>query len=354
MKLRSSFRNFLSFIILLFIVFYYNNKAFSQTATNMVSDTGKVGVGTLYPTEKLQVCGKVMIDSATTIKDSLTVQKDVVIEGNAIVSGSIGIGTITPTEKLDVLGNAKISGDLKIGGNFTFAGNKKLSFLPAFGGTPEIYSIGSPPNIGAAGASAACSGINIFSLMQAEGIFQSWGADPTGTQFTTMSMGFDGANGIIEVQNTNSTIVSPPGLLINYYCGRDVYVCTGAEGGNIVMGTSVTGNVGIGTTNFAGYKLSVNGRIRAKEIVVETGWSDFVFAPTYKLMPLETLEKYIKANNHLPEVPSAEEITKNGLKVAETQTIMMQKIEELTLYMIEQNKKMIELQAKIAELEKSK
>jgi len=354
MKQHSSLKKSLSFCFLLFIAFCFNQKASSQTATNMVSDTGKVGVGTLFPSEKLQVCGKVMIDSATTIKDSLTVQKDVVIEGNAIVSGSIGVGTTAPAEKLDIIGNAKISGDLKIGGNFTFAGNKQLSFLPAFGGSPEIYSLGSPPSVGAAGASAACSGINIFSLMQTEGIFQSWGADPTGTQFTTMSMGFDGANGIIDVQNTNSTIVSPPSLLINYYCGKDIYMCTGAEGGNIIMGTSITGSVGIGTSNFAGYKLAVNGKIRAKEIVVETGWSDFVFAPTYKLMPLETLEKYIKANKHLPEVPSAEDIIANGLKVAETQTIMMQKIEELTLYLIEQNKKMIELQAKIVELEKSK
>lgn len=118
-----------------------------------------------------------------------------------------------------------------------------------------------------------------------------------------------------------------------------------------------TGNVGIGTdltSNTRGYKLAVNGYIRAKEVVVETGWSDFVFAPSYKLMSLENVEKYIARNNHLPDVPSAEDISTNGLKVAEVQTIMMQKIEELTLYIIEQNKKLEELQTKIAKIEQSK
>lgn len=71
-------------------------------------------------------------------------------------------------------------------------------------------------------------------------------------------------------------------------------------------------------------------------------------------MPLTELEKYIKANNHLPDIPSAKEISANGLRVAETQTIMMQKIEELTLYIIEQNKKMTALQTKIAKIEESK
>ncbi len=128
--------------------------------------------------------------------------------------------------------------------------------------------------------------------------------------------------------------------------------------GNNFLFIKDNGSVGIGTDltdpGNAPYKLAVNGTIRAKEMVVETGWSDFVFAPTYKLLPLAELEKFIKANEHLPDIPSANEISTNGLKIAETQTLMMQKIEELTLYIIEQNKKLLELQTKINELEESR
>ncbi len=103
-----------------------------------------------------------------------------------------------------------------------------------------------------------------------------------------------------------------------------------------------SGQLGIGTLNPGAYKLAVNGNIRSKEVVVETGWADFVFANDYQLRSLKDVEQFIKINNHLPDVPSAKEIQTNGLKVGEVQTKMMQKIEELTLYVIEL-KKEIEL-----------
>lgn len=101
------------------------------------------------------------------------------------------------------------------------------------------------------------------------------------------------------------------------------------------------GNVGIGTTNPT-YKLSVNGNIRSKEVVVENGWADYVFNDDYRLKPLAEVEEFIRANKHLPNIPSAAEIEKNGLQLGETQKKMMEKIEELTLYVIEL-KKEIEL-----------
>ncbi len=93
------------------------------------------------------------------------------------------------------------------------------------------------------------------------------------------------------------------------------------------------GNVGIGTTD-PSYKLSVNGNIRSKEVVVESGWADFVFDDTYQLLPLIETENFIKANKHLPGIPAAREIQKDGLNIGEVQMKMMQKIEELTLYII--------------------
>ncbi|MFZ1530428.1 MAG: hypothetical protein WAT19_16860 [Ferruginibacter sp.] len=97
------------------------------------------------------------------------------------------------------------------------------------------------------------------------------------------------------------------------------------------------GNVGIGTTNPT-YKLSVNGNIRSKEVVVESGWADYVFNEEYKLKSLEEVEAFIRANKHLPNIPSAAEIEKNGLQLGDTQKKMMEKIEELTLYVIELKK----------------
>ena len=102
---------------------------------------------------------------------------------------------------------------------------------------------------------------------------------------------------------------------------------------------SATGNVGIGTENFGTYKLAVNGNIRSKEIVVETGWADYVFDEGYKLPLLSDVEKFIQQNKHLPNVPSAAEIGQKGLHLGDTQKRMMEKIEELTLYVIELDKK---------------
>lgn len=117
-------------------------------------------------------------------------------------------------------------------------------------------------------------------------------------------------------------------------------------------GLLVDGIVGIGTTTpDAAYKLSVNGKIRAKEVVVETGWSDFVFDANYILKPLSEVEQYIKSFKHLPDVPSAEEIQQNGVSLGQSDAILLQKIEELTLYVIEQNKMLAAQQQKILELE---
>ncbi len=112
-----------------------------------------------------------------------------------------------------------------------------------------------------------------------------------------------------------------------------------------------SGTVGIGTTladpSSLPYKLVVNGAIRAKRILVETGWSDFVFEKKYKLKTLEEVEKFIKQNGHLPEIPSANEVECNGGDLGELVKLQMQKIEELTLYIIEQNKKIEELGKRI-------
>jgi hypothetical protein len=111
------------------------------------------------------------------------------------------------------------------------------------------------------------------------------------------------------------------------------------------------GNIGIGTNNVADFRLAVKGKIRATEIVVETGWADFVFNKDYKLRNLEEVENFIEENNHLPDIPSEKEVKENGVQVGEMNAKLLQKIEELTLYMIEQNKETKKLIEKVETLE---
>jgi hypothetical protein len=106
------------------------------------------------------------------------------------------------------------------------------------------------------------------------------------------------------------------------------------------------GNLLIGKTSQINiiYKLDVAGSIRANEIVVNTTGADFVFDNSYKLPSLIEVEEYIKLNNHLPDIKSAAAMQMEGVGVSELQTQLLQKIEEMTLYIIEQNKRIIELE----------
>ena len=113
---------------------------------------------------------------------------------------------------------------------------------------------------------------------------------------------------------------------------------------------AVNGNVGIGTLDTKGYKLAVNGDAMFTKIQVKaySNWPDYVFGESYKLMPLQELEAYVKENNHLPEVPSAKEIEEEGINVAEMNKVLLKKIEELTLHVIELEKKINVLEKKDA------
>jgi len=112
------------------------------------------------------------------------------------------------------------------------------------------------------------------------------------------------------------------------------------------------GSVGIGTSApNSNYKLSVCGKIRTTEVVVETGWSDYVFDKDYKLPSLNEVEKYIAEHKHLPNVPSALEVEQNGVSIGETEATLLRKIEELTLYVIALEKSVNEQQEKIKVLE---
>ena len=125
----------------------------------------------------------------------------------------------------------------------------------------------------------------------------------------------------------------------------------GATYGAIVAPTSgliVEGNVGIGTTltnNPNNYKLTVNGKILCEKIKVigDVPGADYVFDKDYNLTSLNNLESFIVKNKHLPEVPSADEMKKNGIDLTDMNILLLKKVEELTLHLIEQNKQIEEL-----------
>jgi hypothetical protein len=100
------------------------------------------------------------------------------------------------------------------------------------------------------------------------------------------------------------------------------------------------------------YGLEVNGVVKAKEILVSnTNWADFVFNKNYTLRSIGEVNEYIKTNNHLPDMPTEAEVKENGINVGDMQTKLLQKIEELTLYLIQQQETINKLNDRIEQLE---
>jgi hypothetical protein len=110
-------------------------------------------------------------------------------------------------------------------------------------------------------------------------------------------------------------------------------------GGNVLF----NGNIGVGVT-VPTAKIDVDGTIKATEIKVEAQTADFVFEEDYQLKSLEEVEEFIQENKHLPEIPSAKQMEEEGVGLAEMNKLLLQKVEELTLHIIELNKKVRDLE----------
>lgn len=119
--------------------------------------------------------------------------------------------------------------------------------------------------------------------------------------------------------------------------------------GNLMYSNPTITNIGIGTQNVpSGYILGVNGKIITKGMKVQfTGWADTVFQENYKLPDLNELEQYVRENKHLPEFPSEKEVLQNGMAIEDMNVLLLKKIEELTLLLIEQNKKIETLERQL-------
>lgn len=120
--------------------------------------------------------------------------------------------------------------------------------------------------------------------------------------------------------------------------------------GGIAFQMNANGNIGVGTSASTLHAIQACGSVRATEVIVETGWCDYVFDESYELAPLSEVEAFINTNKHLPGIPSAAEVEGNGLPLAEMSANFMQKIEELTLYTIDQEKEIETLRAELASM----
>ncbi|MBL7727718.1 MAG: hypothetical protein JNM68_08535, partial [Dinghuibacter sp.] len=168
----------------------------------------------------------------------------------------------------------------------------------------------------------------------------------------TLNMGGTGINFYTanEVAFGGAIFPTDTSLVIWSNSGSNNYLVFQPSWGNTGVGTytpnakfHVNGAqlIGGNTARIAtGYQLSVDGKIIAEEVKVQlsTAWPDYVFADNYKLRPLEEVEQHIKANKHLPNIPSAAVVEKEGINLGDMNKRLMEKVEELTLYLIELKK----------------
>lgn len=184
------------------------------------------------------------------------------------------------------------------------------------------------------------------SKLHVNGVVQVWGALSPATTMTGKKGMLMGAN--ITSASTSTTgyswIQSSTGpLLLNPQAGNSM---TGAQTNNYVAIGFLPSTTELATLPPSGYNLLVQGKVMCEELKIKlkkdgsgnTVWYDHVFLPSYKLMTLDSLENFILKNNHLPEIPTEAEVQENGIMAGEMNGLLLKKVEELTLYVIEHNK----------------
>jgi hypothetical protein len=269
-------------------------------------------------------------------------------------SGNVGIGTTTPAEKLTInASNPAI--------RFINAGTEK-GFLQAIGNDMRLGTYGSNTTgnivfntLGTDRMTIADDGNIGLGISSPVSRFQIL----TGYEASLSTHGF-----LMLGSHSGTNLVMDGNEIMARFNGSATNLNLQNEGGNVYIGDPtafssahrlgvdgnavITGNVRIGTTvTPSGYKLAVDGKMICTEVLVRlvANWPDYVFSKDYTLPNLDDVEKFIKKNNHLPGIPSAKEIETNGISVGEMQKMQMEKIEELTLYIIDLKKEIEKLSA---------
>lgn len=276
-------------VIILLTMFFGNGVVFSQSKTNHFPDNGNVGIGIINPMEKLDVIGNVIFRN---------INED--YNGNPLNKVNFTYGL--RHYKYSLIGGGHHLLSRSVGDGIIFAADR-------------INGSYSAP-------SALNDGDFIFSLTVS-------GRNPSGTH-TPAELLSAAVYGTPEGER----------IPLRY-----------AFGGKTI--NVISGRVGIGTPDPKS-ELAVNGKITTKEIEVTLqGWPDEVFRGDYNLKPLEEVESYINKHQHLPDIPSESEVLENGVNLGEMQAKLLQKIEELTLYVIELEKKNSILKEEIINIKES-
>lgn len=262
-------------------------------------------------------------------------------------SGNVGIGITTPTEKLTVAGNIRLDGGIywdwpnRIIEQYADSDgvSRMIRFRNSMGesqGNPNggfdfadyagasVLRINNS-NVGI-GMATPTEKLTVAGNIRLNGkIFWGWP-----DRAIEENVEPDGVSTTIRFRNSMGEGQGNPNG------GFDFADYTGSSVMRIVNNC-----VGIGTSNPGTFKLAVEGKIGAREVRVTNAnpWPDYVFKPRYSLPSLQFIEQYIKQNGHLPEVPSAQEIKRDGYNMSEMDAALLKKIEELTLHLIELNKK---------------
>ncbi|MFT3868484.1 MAG: hypothetical protein QM715_08300 [Nibricoccus sp.] len=339
----------MKFTLVHFIVFASTTAGYAQS--NLWQNSGNIGIGTTIP-----VSGRLHIDSASVNFPAIYLTGNGPGWGSGIQFSNTAVGGRTFGIYVDGSGESKwhfadnlacadrllidAAGRIGIGAS---APTASLHILGPTTGTniPVIYAdkcYGSPGDTGTSLRVNLNSG-------QGGGYFSGY----SGELAITHNAEYISGNGwIARDSNSGQVSFSAGNLAISTNIGLTIGSAYTPSIRMFIQGSN--GNVGIGTTS-PSEKLSVNGRIRAREVVVETSnWSDYVFADSYRLRPLAEVEQHIKMEKHLPGVPSAKDVTANGVSLGDMQAILLAKIEEITLHQIAQEKELASLRAEVTTL----
>lgn len=301
-------------------------------------------------------------------------------------SGNVGVGTTTPNFLLDVNGGIGMGGQncnldqshtyqnvlttlqntgkMMIGWNRQ-AGSGETDFIANSGaGYPGGFAFWNYTNGGVLSPLLYCNALGYVGINTAAPQFPLdvygglsvmrqglWAQQTAAGSASGYFTGATNANGDIIVQGSGGNwpawwIQATQGLLM-------IGGTKATEPGAGVLNITTTGNVLVGKTSQTNstYMLDVNGNVRANQVVVNTTGADYVFDPGHELSPLQDLGRYIAKEHHLPGIAPAAQMQQEGLNLGDNQTRLLAKIEELTLYLIQQDKETQALKEKIKALE---